>query len=469
MRLNRATKNGSLREIARSAAASALGLVLLAGSPSAAATSAVAVPRSSSQLDQALSTHNSSSLWIPIGPVTGSFSASALQYARETAQSPRLDLDVRWKPQDALSEVRLIGFAEGGRGSDWNLDLDPVVYRRALSEGAESHVWIGRTHPMNETDVAPGNFAVFPSRVTALGANWVQNGAYALDPRVSGWLSIGAHHRFADTGFHVTAAYSPVFLPNFGPSTRLSRDAPASGSRFARLPPSYARLGEAIVPLRYEVQVGDLMDIVLQNQYFVGAEQKLAGFQYALMAWSAPSPAPSVSTVPTLRTLEDDLDVLIAAKPEFRRENFVGARFGFFEAPAKPELEAVWETGSGRLTVSTGLAFDLGRHILSVGGLHTFNRPAPTAGQPISPNYSDHLAWAELQSYFSSRFSGHLRFEQHLTPGRQGRWVRPEIEYLPGRRLRFYASLSVLTGEDYSYFGTWRSLDAVTVGARIIW
>lgn len=431
-----------------------------------------AAPRSTADLSEALGTQNSSLLWVPIGPLTGSATLGGSQFAREKSVNPRLEVDVRWKPQDELSEIRFLGFVEGGEGADRNLDLDPVVYRKAIADDANSHLWIGRTHPMNESDIAPGGFAVYPSRTTALGANWGQNSASALDSRVSGWLSAGVHHRFSDSGFHVTGAFSPIFLPNFGPSTSMEANKAATGSRFARLPPSYVRMNDALLPLRYQVQIDELKDILLQNQAFVSGGQNVGSFEYTLMAWTAPSPTPTVDTSAKLRTqLKDEVNVLVTAKPKFPRENFIGTRLSFFQLFAKPELEANVETTSGRITLSANMALDLGKHILSLGALHTVNRPKvdPAEGQPESPNYADALVWAELQSYFSNRFAGNLRYEQHLTPGKMGNWLRPEIEYLPGTRVRFYANVSILTGADYSYFGTWRALDSVGVGARIIW
>jgi hypothetical protein len=88
---------------------------------------------------------------------------------------------------------------------------------------------------------------------------------------------------------------------------------------------------------------------------------------------------------------------------------------------------------------------------------------------PESPNYSDHLAWTELRSLLSRRLSGNLRYEQHLTPGKRGAWVRPGIEYFAGSRFRLFAQANLLAGQDYSYFGTWRSLDSVAMGARLAW
>lgn len=402
--------------------------------------------------------------------------ASSSYFAGEVIPTSRLELDLGWQSPDGMHEARLRTFIETGEGAHRSIDIDPVVFRAPIF--GTGHLWVGRTHPGQE-GLKQGDF----SSTGAIGHNWVQNQSTALTPRVAGWIGMGLHHSFGDTGLSVTGAYSPVFLPNFGPSLSFSETEETEGSRFARLPPSYIRLNDnAVVPLRYRIETGDLKDIVFQHQAFVSGaytysknDRPLA--RLSLMAWTAPDPAPSVDAAGKLMVTQQDVRVLVTAHPSFLRRKYFGGRLQLFALPGSPELESALDPGRGQWTWSLGFKpFSTDRHMLRVGLLNEIksfeaeaSAPSATASMPRTPDYADGLLWAEYSRKLGAKLSSRVRLEHHLADGNRGNWFQSAFEYTANRRLTLFAEASILTGEDQSYFGTWRSLDSVGVGARYVW
>jgi len=385
---------------------------------------------------------------------------STYQYALEEKPAPRWDLDLHWKAgisRDS-SEIRLVGFAATGTNGDWSIDLDPIVYRYVPFEGPAEQLWFGRQHPFEQGLQSTG----------AIGTNWRQNQTDALAPRISGWIGTGARYRLSSSGLRVSVAYSPIFIPNFGPALTLSESKASTGSRFARLPPSYVRLDQAVLPLRYMVDVGDLKDIILQNQFFVSIDQEAHGTKSAFMAWSAPAPSPEIDANATLRVSEESANVLVTAKPKFRREMFIGAKAQWQNTFMKPEVETALELTRPRLGMSWRGEIMRAVHI---GVLHTFVSASAksTSATPDSPNYAERLGWVNGTVRLTDTLSASLRVEHHFTPGKNGTWTRPSLELSPSRKLKIFAQLSVLTGDDFGWFGTWRSLDSFNLGAKYTW
>lgn len=384
--------------------------------------------------------------------------------------SSRVDLNAHLKSDETLynglvpaRELRFLSFFETGATGDRSFDLDSSAVRKGLGESA--HLWFGKVHPLNE------GFAHSEVLSTgAIGANWVQNQSNALEPRVSGWIGAGAHFKQKDSGLFASVMASPFYLPSFGPGITFSETNSPTGSRFARLPPLYITIKEQQLPLRYRIDTGDLMKIVLQPQAFFAVGQESSTHRLSFMAWSAPGPNPKVSASGKLKVDAENAAVLVTAVPSFPRENFAGIQWSLFSAPLKPSLETVYEASTGRLAVSARVE---PVRFVSAGYLTTFEKEAPPSdGSPSvsSPSYARHLAWLEAAgAYSATGLRPSVRLERHFGAGLAGQWLRPAMDYRMDARTSLFASASIITGADFSYFGTWKSLDSVSVGGRYQW
>ncbi|MEK6578326.1 MAG: hypothetical protein AABZ55_03790, partial [Bdellovibrionota bacterium] len=165
--------------------------------------------------------------------------ASSSQYANEETLSTRLDGALNWKSDKALLEDERIPvrelhvkmFYESGPTGDKSFDLDSSAIRFNLSQdpnqNTKGHFWFGRVHPFLE-----GRPSETLSQTEAIGSNWVQNQSDALDPSISGWIGGGLRAKNEETGFGFTLAYSPLFLPSFGPRVTLDEIKAPQAARF---------------------------------------------------------------------------------------------------------------------------------------------------------------------------------------------------------------------------------------------
>jgi hypothetical protein len=378
---------------------------------------------------------------------------SGVQFANEQEIETRLDLNFHVADSEQLNELRLLGFFESGHHGQTSIDLDPVVLRFTTLK--DSHLWVGRAHPAGEAFRLKAI-----DRASALGANWTQNQHDALEPRVSGWIGAGFRQAIPSTRLSVTASFSPIFLPSFGPSLELSPDDDATGSRFTKLPPARVRISEKVLlPIRYDLQTGDLREIVRQDQVFVSTGYEHPWVQTSLFGWSAPKPDPVIAHFEKLRIVrESDADVIVTAKPSFPRQTFWGMRVASRDLLLSPEVELAWETQSRQTTVSAALQ-PLERWRL--GALNRFGERDPT--------YARTLIWTEASSGIYKSLSGGLRYEQHLLHDYEGGWVKPTLLYQANRNFEVFATADVIAGQDGSYFGNWRALDSFAMGARAQW
>jgi len=412
-------------------------------------------------------------------PVPSSeFSIGADQFALEQQANPKIGLNVTWKSEEALEtpefgkrtkrELRLFSFYESGMGGDKSFDLDRAIFRIPVASGPSAgYVWFGRSHPVEEG----AEFG--PVQTTgAIGANWVQNQSDALNPRASGWIGAG----FSDSiqGFSVNAVITPLFLPSFGPRLDLSESDNASGSRYARLPPQFVNSKRALVAIRYKVDPGELKNIVLQHQFYVGVSKQTRLGDFRLLGWSAPAPNPELNLSDMIRVNSEDADALVTVVPRFPRQNFVGLQWALQDSLHNKLplilLESAYELNSANLKLSA--TFSPVRS-LKFGALQSTSlRNKMQAENPALEisDYAQDLVWTELaSSFYRDRIRTALRWEQHLTSDHHGAWVRPRIEYAPQQRLRVFAQANMLAGQKGSYFGEWRSLDSVNSGVRYLW
>jgi len=391
------------------------------------------------------------------------------QYAKEANPAARFDFSIDWQSTEALSpefkkrELSAFGFYEPGKKGDWSVDLDRAAVRFKTS--SSSHFTLGRIHPVEEMN--PGYRS---ENTSAIGANWSQNQKTPLSPKVSGWVSVSERMKFGDSGVQAIATYSPVFVPHLGPRLDFSDVSSSDGARFALLPPASVKVGDAILPLRYKVDTGDLSGIVFQSQYFVSAGYHKGGIAADALFWSAPSPEPTIDASGILRVNSETVDALATAKPRFEREYFVGGRFAFSEVVTRPEVELLHEFVSNRTSVSL---MDRPFSFLDVGLLHTFQRyTPPSAGEasPVSP-FRKQLAWIDLHSSLGSKkqWEPSVKWEHHFTSRLSGDWVISRLAYRFFEGFSVYGYLSLLSGRSGSYFGNWRALDSFGFGLRWKW
>lgn len=406
-----------------------------------------------------------------LAELTSAAAVSVQQFANTTGVGARVDFTSRLKSADSLPydskipkrELNLYTFSETDGERDYSFDLDTTVLR--LTTGDSGHFWIGRTLPFNE-----GFETLKFSTTDAIGANWTQNQSNPFQPRLAGWLGTGFHFQHLESGIFGTLSFSPFFLPNFGPAVQYSETSPATGPRYSNLPPMTIELNGHSLPLRYRIETGDIKNIVLQPQYFLALGNDSDYHRFTLMHWSAPCPTPHTSTSGILKVNAEDANVLVTAVPDFPREIFFGTQLLFKKAPFEPGLETVFETQTQRLALS---AHFQPLKILTAGYLTTFrkNEIAPAADQaPVIRPYDTDLVWFELTGErFLKKIRPHLRVEQHLTAFQKGQWINPRLDYVTDDNLTLSALANIIIGENESYFGSWRSLDSISMGATYSW
>lgn len=424
-----------------------------------------------------------------IGTSTSSFAAvfqsntsvRAEQFANEDQPGSRLDLNLslvsspdEGAPADEKAsslparELHFYSFFESGTGGDRSIDLDRTVLRVSMFD--QSHLWIGRTHPLLEA-----THGDTPTYLDAIGTNWAQNQSDALSPRVTGWVGVGGHLEDSKRSFSITTAFSPIFLPSFGPRLQLSEDSAAQGSRFSRLPPQYVEQGNALLPLRYKLDVGSIKSIIFQPQAFISAGYSNSDMRADVMDWTAPNPSPEVDTDFALVThtsglvSDDSADVMVDAHPKFHRQHFTGVRYSAFGIFGKPLLAGTYEWFRKEVTAS--IQFTL-IDFVTLGYLNRWTPNASNASSAttLSPSFANQLVWTEISTrFYHDLVTPSLHIEEHLASNNRGRMFRPKITYSVTSNLSIFALAEVIRGQDRSYFGEWRSLGSAAMGVNWLW
>lgn len=392
-------------------------------------------------------------------------SVAGANYARQASPNFRLSLSGDWKSEDGAWDTYVNGFYEAGQKPFWNIDPDPVVYRRNWSDGG---AFIGRTFPLTEGQRMPR-----PHVTDAIGSVWGQNQKDPMDMRVSGWIALGAHQNVG-SGFSLSAAYSPIFIPTLDASIGFSNFADLQPDRWARLPPASLQVNsETLVPIRYDLELGRLSSILFQDQAALSIRYSAPFWETSLSAWSAPDPIPGPVTEGHLWVTESEARANVTIIPSFPRRNILGWRLFANQAFSFPiDIQLTYEPMRTRTIAS--LRIQLSQD-LELGYLDSFEDPHagdPAAGGRIGL-YSDRLVWAQGKvDLFKGRTQSlwlTLRVEQHLLGGFEGTRLSPGMTYSPGSRWRIYAQAHVLSGGERSYFGLWRSIDHAFVGGTYLW
>ena len=439
----------------------------------------------------------------PLGFFRGAFELASQSFAT-SEQALRSRLGFSWRSGIFATEFR--GFHEAGPSGDQSIDF-PQAYGGA---GEPSEFWFGRRLPwITARDGQVGALAWTSARSQA----WVQNQSDVFEPLAVGWVGAGLLHSFAPATT-LSVAYSPVFLPHFGPSVRLSQENAAEASRYGRLPPQQVRIGEAVFPIRYRIDAGDLAKILLQQQAYV----ELKRGEFSLLGWSAPNPEPEVDPSAELLVRDEASRVLVTARPRFERQNFAGLLWNSRVARA----EALYEFRTRSPIVSFSVAPLEG---LEAGVLHRWRfspagtvgvdsgvegaAPATEAGSNATGNKMGESPAAESRVATSSSATDASRGAVFVRWKRGAGRVRPWMEWrghaavqgsgvtlldgsirsgleadlirtapaaaIAGQGAKFspslgvFASAQLLGARDESPWAAWRSLDYVQVGVVSRW
>jgi hypothetical protein len=382
-----------------------------------------------------------------------SFFRGALDLAAQSfatsEQVLRSRLGFSWSTARFSSEFR--AFHEAGPAGDWSFDF-PQLYGRAVDP---IELWLGRRLPwISSRD----GVAQLPAWASARSQAWVQNQSDVFEPRAVGWVGAGVVQPLIfDTALSV--AYSPVFLPHFGPSVRLSPDLAAEASRYGRLPPQQVRIGEAVFPIRYRIDTGDLREILLQQQVY--AELKRG--EFSLVGWSAPSPEPAVDPRAELLLRDEASRVLVTARPRFVRQEFAGLLWNSRHARA----EALYEFRSQTPVVSVSVSPSEG---LLAGVLHRWST-APARGEAFfrwTRSEGRVRPWLECRGHFSPSERSLALLDGSIRSGVEAEMFRKQaLDFSPS--LGLFASAQLLGAREESPWASWRSLDYLQVGMVSRW
>lgn len=378
------------------------------------------------------------------------------QYASE--KNPVLNLSSKTTIKNDNFITKVITYVESGKRGTWSVDADPLRYDFRYNEEDNNFIWLGREHPLNLTRNDP-------VQVTdAIGNVWAQNQLNALNPRVIGWFSTGIHQHLT-SDLVVLAAYSPLFLPTFGPSLGFSdTGGDLNPVRYARLPPASVNTGGVLLPIRYQLQLGQIKDLVFQNQYFTGLAYHNQNLYLEATYFSAPRPNAIPLTQASLQITPNLVYANVQIDPQFPREHWTTYRAQLPGVAFEPAVEYV-----------QGLHDYHQRYLSLSGSLRTAPNQKSNFGiltsfrnNPEDPEFSDLLAFISLPFQFTDALTMNSMVRSTLLRTRQSIYTMFELQYAFTSSLALLSSIRILAGENYSYFGDWRAEDSFTFGMRII-
>lgn len=346
--------------------------------------------------------------------------------------------------------MRVDGYYESGSRGAWFIDPDPIRYTVKLGAEGESLAFLGRNHPLDFTRGRPVD------ATSALGTVWTQNQLEALHPRVSGWIGGGIVHDVGH-GLRVTAAYSPIFLPTFGPSLGLSERGELNPSRFARTPPATASVGGIITPIRYKIDAGQISELVLRHQAMLAVSRADGDLELDVYAYTAPRPNPVAAPNAVLGVTATDVNAKVDVAVQFPREHWAGTRARLKRLPFEPAIELVQKLD------------DLGERYVSITGYWeraSFGLLTHWGKQFDAPTFSDFLLFVSVPVRLSDQVEWRSMAQTTWLPLRQSLYWINEVEWAFARNVSALGAVRLLAGEDDSYFGDWRNQDSWSAGLR---
>jgi hypothetical protein len=354
--------------------------------------------------------------------------------------------------------TRVNFYVESGPLGSWSFDPDPLRYNLKLNSKGTDFLWFGREHPLNLVRGEPVEFT------SALGSVWTQNQLEPLSPRVSGWIGTGfVKDLNVDSSWKLVGAYSPLFLPSFGPSLGFTDRGELNPSRFARLPPSQVNTGGVTVPIRYQLRIDQLSELVLQNQAFLGVSHNTDAVNFDIYAYTAPKPDPVARTDAKLAVGEDAVNARVDVKPQFPREYWVGTRVQNKTMPFKPAFEFLQKANELSVHVASITGYLDGAIKGSFGVTSHFQKMFD------GPTQSDGFVFVNLPFALSDELTLHSVFQATLLNGKRGWYWMNQLEYAFKAGFSVLGAIRILSGEDNSYFGDWRNQDSVSMGFKWAW
>lgn len=361
--------------------------------------------------------------------------------------------------------TKIDGYFESGAKGAWSIDPDPLRYSFKLDDEGSGFIWVGRDHPLNFTRSVP------VEATSALGTVWGQNQLEALNPRVSGWIGGGLVQELDPNSWKLILAYSPIFIPTFGPSLGFTERGGLNPARFARLPPQTVTTGGVTIPIRYRLEIGQLKDLLLQHQAMMAISHDDKEVNMDAYVYTAPHPDPIPLTSSTLGVSATDVNAKVNINVQFPREYWSGMRTQFKKVVFSPALEFLQRLDelSEHYVSFTGYfnSLKLDPHLAtrttnraSFGMLTHFQKTFET------PKFSDFMVFMRVPVALSELIEFRTLVQTTLLSMRQSFYWVNEIEWSIARNMSLLGALRLLAGEDNSYFGDWRDQDSYSAGLR---
>jgi hypothetical protein len=357
-------------------------------------------------------------------------------------------------------------YTETGPIGSWSFDPDPIRFSFRPDANNTTMLWIGREHPLNFTR----DYSVDP--YGALGSIWAQNQTEALNPRVSGWIGVGFTQETSQN-WKIIGMYSPFFLPTFGPSLGFSDNGELNPQRFTRLPPANAETSGVTVPIRYDLELSRISQIVLQPQAFVGTNFNNSNINFDVYAYTAPDPNAVATTDAKLAVNNVTANANVTVQAQFPREYWSGTRVSLKNVPFTPAFEFVQNL------------VDYPTHIVSLTGYIDTPQFNPFVAKRTSkstfgilshfqrdfsdPNLSDFLIFVKIPVNITDALAWNTLLQTTMLSMRQSFYWFNEFEYTIQKNFSLTADLRILSGQDHSYYGDWRDEDSFSFGVRREW
>jgi hypothetical protein len=398
------------------------------------------------------------------GSIRDDLGAHIFQYASEKAPTFYLSNKAIFETKSFLTKAELY-FESGPRGA-WTLDPDPIRYHFHLDENKKTRIWAGRDHPLHLLE----DRWIEPT--SALGSIWVQNQLDALNPRVNGWVGAGLVHSF-DENWKMVFTYSPLFLPTFGPSLGFSDRGDLNPARFARLPPESVVTSGVNIPIRYQLRLGQLSELLFRHQVFLGASRTNDTATLDAFAFTAPRPNAVPLTDATLAVGQNTVNANVSINPQFPREYWGGVRYQRKDLMFTPALEFLQnlEAYENHLVSLTGYfkAPSLPSGFTNLSPRASFGILTHFQKQFEAPQFSDLMLFLRVPFELTQKLVSRTILQTTLMPSRRSLYWMNEFEYSIKTDFSLLAALRVLAGEDSSYFGAWRNLGSVSIGVKKTW
>jgi hypothetical protein len=386
----------------------------------------------------------------------GELASHQMRYASEDFATIQITNKTLFESAGFQARTRLF-FESGPRGT-WTLDPDPLRFHFLRGKSGEDEIWIGRDHPLRSLhgpDIEP---------TSAIGAIWTQNQIDALNPRVSGWVGAGMNHSL-DGHWGVRLAYSPIFIPNLGPRLGFSDWGNLNPARFARVPPSTVETAGVSLPIRYQLRLNQLSEIIFRHQAFSGIDFDSKPLHLDLYYYTAPKPEPIPVLDSKIAVEGSAVNAHVAIMPQFPQEHWTGLRLRMKEWFLSPTLEFAQNIEDTTLHF-VSVAGSFGRsvsHPPSIGFLaRPFKADAP-------PSLSDLLFFFRLPLILTRHLATRLLVESTLFPQRRSLYWVQDLEYAVKGGFSGLITMKVLAGENGSYFGEWRNESSLSIGLRKTW